>query len=75
MPTKLENYYTEQEVAEILNKTISSLRTDASRRKGAPRTRVGKLILYKKDSFEKWLESKEIDFDELRETGSLNKRR
>ncbi len=59
-------YYSEEEVAALLNKSIASLRSEASRRKGAPRTKLGKLILYKKDSFEKWLESHEINFQTLR---------
>ena len=42
--TLLSQYYTEEEVAEFLNKTINSLRADASRRKGAPRTVIGKVF-------------------------------
>lgn len=61
-----DGYYTEEEVAALLHKTIQSLRSEASRRKGAPRTKLGKLILYKKDSFEKWLISHETNFQTLR---------
>jgi hypothetical protein len=61
-----EGYYSEEEVSKLLKKTIPSLRCEASRRKGAPRTKLGKLILYKKNSFEKWLESHEINFEKLR---------
>ena len=56
----LSQYYTEEEVAEFLNKTINSLRADASRRKGAPRTVVGKRVLYNKISFEAWILEKEV---------------
>lgn len=63
----LENYYTETEVSKILNKTIASLRCDASRRKGAPRTKLGKRILYRKKTFDEWLAKHEIDFDKLRQ--------
>ncbi len=59
-------YYTEKEVATFLNKTTLSLRCDASRRKGPPRTKIGRKILYKKSSFESWLLKKESDFDILR---------
>ena len=66
MSQLLDNYYTEQEVAFFLNKKISSLRCEASRRKGAPRIKVGKKILYKKESFERWLSGNEIDFQKIR---------
>jgi hypothetical protein len=61
-----QGYLSEQEVADFLNKTVASLRCEASRRKGAPRTKLGKLILYKKDSFEKWMSSHETNFEKLR---------
>jgi Helix-turn-helix domain len=63
-----EGYFSEEEVSRLLNKTIPSLRSEASRRKGAPRTKLGKRILYKKSSFENWLESHEINFEKLRRT-------
>jgi hypothetical protein len=56
----LSQYYTEEEVAEFLGKTINSLRADASRRKGAPRTVIGKRVLYNKNSFEAWILEKEV---------------
>ncbi|MFT4967719.1 MAG: hypothetical protein ACI9CD_000728 [Candidatus Deianiraeaceae bacterium] len=62
----LSKYYTEEEVAEFLNKTINSLRADACRRKGAPRTTIGKRILYNKNSFEAWILKREVRFEELR---------
>lgn len=62
----LELYYNEKEVAAFLNKSVASLRADACRRKGAPRTKIGRRILYKKASFEKWIGEKEIDFTSLR---------
>ena len=62
----LLKYYTEEEVAEFLNKTINSLRADASRRKGAPRTVIGKRILYNKNSFEAWILEREVRFENLR---------
>jgi hypothetical protein len=58
----LSQYYTEEEVAEFLSKTINSLRADASRRKGAPRTVIGKRVLYNKNSFEAWVLEKEVMF-------------
>ena len=62
----ISKYYTEEEVAEFLNKTINSLRADACRRKGAPRTTIGKRILYNKNSFEAWILKREVRFEELR---------
>jgi hypothetical protein len=62
----ISQYYTEEEVAEFLNKTINSLRADASRRKGAPRTVIGKRVLYNKNSFEAWILEKEVRFENLR---------
>lgn len=57
-----DKYYSEEEVSKFLNKTIQSLRIDACKRKGAPRTKIGKKILYNKTSFEKWIEEKEKKF-------------
>ncbi len=65
--TTLENYYTEQEVAKILNKTIATLRADACRKKGAPRTKLGKRILYRIDAFNNWIIGQEINFDQIQE--------
>ncbi|MFT7086672.1 MAG: hypothetical protein ACJAZX_000085 [Rickettsiales bacterium] len=62
----LENYYTEEEVSKILDKTIATLRADACRRKGAPRTKLGKRILYRIDAFNSWIMKHETDFDKLR---------
>lgn len=61
--TLLSQYYTEEQVADFLGKTINSLRADASRRKGAPRTVIGKRILYNKNSFEAWILEKEVRFE------------
>ena len=61
--TLISQYYTEEEVAEFLNKTINSLRADASRRKGAPRTVIGKRVLYNKISFEAWILEREVRFE------------
>lgn len=58
--TLLSQYYTEEQVADFLGKTINSLRADASRRKGAPRTVIGKRILYNKNSFEAWILEREV---------------
>jgi hypothetical protein len=57
-----EGYYSEKEMAEFLGKTLSSLRTDHSRRRNRvpPKTKIGNLIIYSKASFETWLKLKEI---------------
>lgn len=56
-----EGYYSEEQVAQMLDKTVNSLRADHSRSKERvpPKTRVGNRILYKKSSFEGWLEENE----------------
>ena len=61
-----DDFLTEEETASILNKTIASLRADASRRKGPPRIRVGKRVLYRKSQLEKWLTEHECDFASFR---------
>lgn len=48
----------------FLNKTIYSLRVEACKRQDASRTKIGKTILYKKSSFEKWLNDKERFFND-----------
>lgn len=60
------DYYTEEEVAYIFNKTVATLRSDAARRKGPPRTKMGRTIFYNKESLKKWMGEHEIDFDQLR---------
>jgi hypothetical protein len=64
--TILENYYTEGEVSKILDKTIATLRADACRKKGAPRTKLGNRILYRIDAFNSWIMKHETDFYELK---------
>lgn len=56
-----EGYYSEEQIAQMLNKAISTLRLDHSRRSDRvpPKTKIGNRILYKISSFEKWIEGKE----------------
>lgn len=60
-------YYTEAEWAEMLGVTIPTLRAQASRRRGAPRTRIGRRVLYRIDACQSWLRAREKDFDQDRD--------
>ena len=46
---------------------ITTLRAMASRRQGPPRTKRGRQIMYRVDSYDLWLKKREIDYDEMRE--------
>ena len=54
--------YTELEVAEMLNKSIASLRSDACRRKGCPRIKLGKRIFYSIETFNEWIKAHETNY-------------
>lgn len=56
-----EGYYTIDEMCQLLNLKRSTFNTARSIRKHAlpPQTKTGKLILYDKESFRKWLKGKE----------------
>ena len=62
-----EGYYSEEQVAALLGKAVSSLRGDQSKRKGPPKTKLGRKVIYSKESFEEWLKQKE--------TKPINRRR
>ena len=57
-----EGYYSEEEVAGFLGKTIPTLRADHCHRRNRvpPKTKLGRVIIYSKTSFEEWLKSKEV---------------
>ena len=61
-----EAYVSEAELSAALEKTIPTLRTWGSRRKGPPRTVVGRKVLYRVGALRQWLRSRELDFDEAR---------
>lgn len=61
-----EIFFDEEEVGRILKKEISSLRSDAARRRGPPRIADGNCILYRAVPFRDWLMAREINYDELR---------
>ena len=61
-----QGFRSEQEQAEIMNVTIPTLRSMATRRTGPPRTKRGRQILYRKQAYEKWLLAREIDYDDMR---------
>ena len=56
-----EGYYTEEEMAIRLNKSVSTLKVFRSSKKSAipPYVKIGRTILYKIESFQRWLDSKE----------------
>ncbi len=60
-----EGYYTEDQMAQLLGKAKGTLKVDHSRRshRVPPKTKVGNLILYSKESFDAWLKTKEVNFD------------
>ncbi len=57
-----EGYYSEEEIAGFLGKAVSTLRVDHCLRRNnvPPKTKLGRLIIYSKISFEEWLKSKEL---------------
>ena len=61
-----EGYRGEEEQAQIMAVTVSTLRIMATRRTGPPRTKRGRQILYRKQAYEKWLLAREVDYDDLR---------
>jgi len=55
--------WTEQQAADFLGKTVNTLRHDASRRRGPPRIKNGKQVLYRAKAVLEWLEVQEVDPD------------
>lgn len=56
-------YYSEDQIADFENKKVATLRSEAARRKGAPRTKIGRTILYRKESYHAYLLSHERDYE------------
>lgn len=61
-----EGYRSEEEQARIMDVTISTLRIMAVRRRGPPRVKRGRQILYRMQAYEKYLLALEVDYDNLR---------
>ena len=55
----LENFLTEQELAQALGCTVRTLRRWHVQRIGPPRTVCGRLIFYRRTSLDNWLKSHE----------------
>jgi len=55
----LENYITREQLAKELNVHERTILRWEIRRIGPPRTQVGRLILYSRDSIRAWLASRE----------------
>ena len=62
-------YRSEEQQARIMDVTVSTLRIMAVRRRGPPRTRRGRQILYRVSAYEKYLLALEVDYDDLRAGG------
>ncbi len=58
-----EQFLTEAETAALLGVEVVTLRSNASRRKGPPRTKCGNKILYRQAPLLAWLKSREIDVE------------
>ncbi len=56
------SYYSEEEMAAFLGKSVSTLMVEDCHRKNRvpPKTKFGRVIVYSKASFDQWLESQEI---------------
>lgn len=56
-----EGYYSEEEMAGFLEKTIPTLCADQCHRRNRvpPKTKLGRVIIYSKVLFKEWLESRE----------------
>ena len=64
-----EGFRSEQEQAEIMNVTIPTLRSMATRRTGPPRIKRGRQILYGIKRYDEYLRRLEVDYDALRKGG------
>lgn len=58
----MEGYFTESETAKKLGTATQTLRVWACRRKGPPRTKVGRKIFYKEESLAAWMRAQEQTF-------------
>jgi len=52
----------ESDVAHALDKTVGTLRAWASRRRGPPRTCIGRDVWYRAGSFRRWVRERERNF-------------
>ncbi len=55
----IDDYLTEDQVAEVLGMRIATLRTWVAQRKGPPRVAIGRKIHYSKEALKTWLLSPE----------------
>jgi hypothetical protein len=66
-PAAIEGYLTEEATAAMLDVEIATLRSWSARRKGPPRTVVGRNVLYREAALQKWLLSRERDPEAARQ--------
>lgn len=72
-----EGYYSIDEMCQLLNLKKSTFNTARTTRRDKlpPEVKIGKLILYDKESFKKWLQSHEKTYEEwLKEKGEKRKK-
>lgn len=62
-----DEYISEADLSTALDRPVSTLRTWSARRRGPPRTALGRAILYRVGGLKRWLESQERDYDAERE--------
>jgi hypothetical protein len=74
--TTPEGYYSEEEMAKFLGKTVATLRVDHCHRRDRvpPKTKIGRVIVYSKISFAKWLETREVKTQDYHHKFFRNKR-
>ena len=66
-PTNIDGYLDEGATAGRLGVSVATLRSWSARRKGPPRTVVGRRPLYREEALRKWLLSKERDPEAARQ--------
>ncbi len=65
----LSDYYTEDSLARALQVTVRTIRRWRKERTGPPVTRVGRRVIYSKDSVRAWLASREQPMPRERKRG------
>ena len=58
-----QEYVTEADLASVLDRDINTMRRWAVDRKGPPRTRMGRTVVYRVGAFRQWLLAQERDYD------------
>jgi hypothetical protein len=67
--TNLDGYLNESATAALLGVSVATLRCWSARRKGPPRTVVGRQPIYREQALREWLLAKERDPEATRQAG------